>query len=89
MQFENAERVIDPEQGITQGALASYYVVVASSMLPHVVDRPLSLVRRGGAVPHPTIHDERGLLGLVEECALEIRTSATPASDREPPDRRG
>jgi bifunctional non-homologous end joining protein LigD len=87
MQFEYTERVIDPEQGITQGALASYYVVVARSMLPHVVDRPLSLVGRGGAVPHPTIHDERGLMGLVEEFALEIRTSTAHASNLEHPDR--
>lgn len=39
------ERVVFPGHGITKGALALYYEAVASRMLPHVVGRPLSLVR--------------------------------------------
>ncbi|HEV7282348.1 MAG TPA: DNA ligase D [Pirellulaceae bacterium] len=43
--FTNPERVLYPEQGITKFALAKYYVEVADWVLPHVVNRPLSLVR--------------------------------------------
>jgi bifunctional non-homologous end joining protein LigD len=39
------ERVVYPESDITKGQIAAYYLAVADHMLPHVVDRPLSLVR--------------------------------------------
>ncbi len=39
------DRVLYPEQKITKLDLAHYYEEVAERMLPHVVDRPLSLVR--------------------------------------------
>jgi bifunctional non-homologous end joining protein LigD len=87
MDLTYGERVVDPEQGVTQEALARYYAAVATAMLPHVVGRPLSVVRRGGAVPHDTIGDERGLMALVEEFALEIQTASAHASDPERPDR--
>src|SRR5919205_2425140 len=38
-------KVLYPEQGITKLALANYYVAVAEWILPHLRDRPLSLVR--------------------------------------------
>jgi bifunctional non-homologous end joining protein LigD len=81
------ELVVDAEQGITQGALAAYYSEVAPFMLPHVVNRPLSIIRRDGAAPHETIADERGLLALVEELALEIRASSAHVDDLDHPDR--
>ncbi len=34
-----------PDEGITKRDLASYYVTVAEWMLPHLVDRPLAIVR--------------------------------------------
>ncbi|MEO8053732.1 MAG: non-homologous end-joining DNA ligase [Acidobacteriota bacterium] len=39
------ERVLDLEQGLTKLELARYYERVARRMLPHLADRPLSLVR--------------------------------------------
>ncbi|MCE9526652.1 MAG: DNA ligase D [Planctomycetales bacterium] len=39
------ERVLFPDSGITKVDLATYYARVAPLMLPHLVDRPLSLVR--------------------------------------------
>lgn len=39
------DRVLWPEQGITKHALAAYYLEVATWMLPHVAERPLTLVR--------------------------------------------
>ena len=38
-------KVLDPESGLTKQALADYYWAVADRMLPHIEDRPLSLVR--------------------------------------------
>ncbi|MGE5537078.1 MAG: DNA ligase D [Gemmatimonas sp.] len=39
------DRVLLPEQGLTKRQLADYYIAVADHMLPHVVDRPLTLIR--------------------------------------------
>ncbi len=39
------EKIVDPETGVTKQALIDYYLAVASLMLPHVLGRPLSLVR--------------------------------------------
>ncbi|HEX2554960.1 MAG TPA: DNA ligase D [Microvirga sp.] len=39
------ERVLWEEQGVTKRELAEYYVAVADRILPHVVGRPLTLVR--------------------------------------------
>ncbi|MBF0305354.1 MAG: DNA ligase D [Alphaproteobacteria bacterium] len=39
------DRVLWPGQGITKRGLAAYYIEVADWMLPHVVNRPLTLVR--------------------------------------------
>jgi bifunctional non-homologous end joining protein LigD len=39
------ERVLWEEQGVTKRELAEYYVSVADRILPHLVDRPLTLVR--------------------------------------------
>ncbi len=39
------DKVLDAESGITKRQLADYYAAVAEHMLPHIVDRPLSVVR--------------------------------------------
>jgi bifunctional non-homologous end joining protein LigD len=39
------ERVLYPELGVTKRELAEYYAAVAERLLPHVADRPLTLVR--------------------------------------------
>jgi bifunctional non-homologous end joining protein LigD len=41
----HSEKVLYPEQGITKRELLEYYALVAERMLPHVVNRPLTLVR--------------------------------------------
>ncbi|MGF6440565.1 DNA ligase D [Paraburkholderia youngii] len=41
----HGERVIDPSTGLTKLALVRYYESVADWILPHLKDRPLSLVR--------------------------------------------
>jgi bifunctional non-homologous end joining protein LigD len=38
-------KILDRESGLTKQALADYYFAVAPRMLPHIVGRPLSIVR--------------------------------------------
>ena len=39
------DKILDPESNLTKQQLADYYWSVADHMLPHIADRPLSLVR--------------------------------------------
>lgn len=43
--ISHPEKILDPESGMTKLDLANYYLAVADHMLPHVADRPLSIVR--------------------------------------------
>jgi bifunctional non-homologous end joining protein LigD len=43
--FTNLDKVLYPEQGLTKAALLAYYAVVVDWILPHVADRPLTLLR--------------------------------------------
>ncbi len=45
VRLTHPDKVIFPADGITKRRLAAYYVAVADRILPHVADRPLSLVR--------------------------------------------
>jgi bifunctional non-homologous end joining protein LigD len=45
VRFTSLDRVLYPEQGLTKGDLAVYYSRVADWILPHLKDRPLTLVR--------------------------------------------
>lgn len=45
VKITHPERVVYPVEGITKGDLADYYEFVAEWMLPHIADRPLSIVR--------------------------------------------
>lgn len=43
--LSNPDKVLYPELGLTKRELAEYYELVNELMLPHVVDRPLTLLR--------------------------------------------
>ena len=45
VELSNPDKVLYPEQNVTKGDLAEYYVTVADWILPHVADRPITLVR--------------------------------------------
>ena len=45
VRISNPDRVLYPKQGLTKRALAEFYVDIADWVLPHVVKRPLSVVR--------------------------------------------
>jgi bifunctional non-homologous end joining protein LigD len=39
------DKILDAESGMTKRQLAEYYEAVAENLLPHIADRPLSIVR--------------------------------------------
>jgi bifunctional non-homologous end joining protein LigD len=45
IRLTHPDKVLDAESGVTKAALARYYQDVAAVMLPHIADRPLTLVR--------------------------------------------
>ena len=45
IRLTHPEKILDPESGLTKQQLADFYATVADRMLPHIADRPLSLVR--------------------------------------------
>lgn len=45
VRLSNPDKVLYPEQGITKGALADYYVALADRILPHLASRPVTMVR--------------------------------------------
>ncbi len=45
VRLTSPEKILYEEQGITKRALAEYLLDVAEAMLPHVADRPITLVR--------------------------------------------
>jgi bifunctional non-homologous end joining protein LigD len=45
VRLSSPDKILYPEQGITKGELADYYVQIAPWMLPHVVRRPVTMVR--------------------------------------------
>ena len=45
VRLSNPDKVLYPDQGITKGQLADYYVAVADRILPHVANRPITMVR--------------------------------------------
>ncbi len=53
VRLTHPDRVLFNDAGITKRDLADYYVEVAKWMLPHVVDRPLSIVRCPGGSSKP------------------------------------
>src|SRR5438034_1210026 len=45
VRITHPDRVIFPAAALTKGALAAYYAEAAERILPHLHDRPLSLLR--------------------------------------------
>ena len=43
--ISNLDKVLWPKEGLTKGELIEYYAAISKFLLPHLSDRPLSLVR--------------------------------------------
>lgn len=58
------DKVMFPETGITKATLVAYYAAVAERMLPHIRDRPLSLVRDTDGTLQTTFYQKHKLAGM-------------------------
>ncbi len=57
-------KVLDEESGMTKQDLAEYYLVVAERMLPHVADRPLSVLRCPDGIGKQSFFQKHVSVGL-------------------------
>jgi bifunctional non-homologous end joining protein LigD len=53
LEVSNADRVLFPDDGITEGDLAEYYAAVSGAMLPHVRGRPVAMERYPDGLGRP------------------------------------
>jgi bifunctional non-homologous end joining protein LigD len=70
------DKVLDPESGLTKQQLAEYYLAVAGQMLPHIADRPISVVRCPDGIAKPCFfqkHVGMGLPGGVKSVSIRSR----------------
>ncbi len=58
------DKVLDPESGMTKQQLAEYYLAVADHILPHISNRPLSMVRCPEGDSKPCFFQKHVGLGL-------------------------
>lgn len=58
------EKILDPESGMTKLMLANYNLAVADRMLPHIADRPLSIVRCPEGIGKPCFFQKHIGMGL-------------------------
>ena len=49
VKFSNLDKIFFPKTRFTKGDLIQYYIAVAPYMLPHLHDRPVTLIRFGPA----------------------------------------
>jgi bifunctional non-homologous end joining protein LigD len=69
-------KILDPELGMTKLMLANYYVAVAEHMLPHIADRPLSIVRCPEGIGKPCFFQKH--IGM----SLPSGISGVPVPDK-------
>jgi len=76
--ISHPDRVVYPADGITKLDLARYYDAIAEHMLPHVVGRPLSVVRVPDTIEGQQFFQrhlpEHGSLHNVTEVAVPVKT---------------
>ena len=58
IRLTHPQKTLDPETNLTKQQLADYYWAVAALMLPHVTDRPLSLVRCPEGASNPCFYQK-------------------------------
>jgi bifunctional non-homologous end joining protein LigD len=79
VQLTNPSRLLWPDQGITKQGLAEFYGEIADWILPHLVGRPLSLLR------HPEGIDEKGFFQKHAWAGLSDRVRQVAVPNDEQP----
>jgi bifunctional non-homologous end joining protein LigD len=74
VRITHPDRVLYPDAGITKRDVIKHYLSIADLMLPHVADRPLSLVRAPRGVGGETFYQKHASEGWPDEFkAISIR----------------
>ncbi len=79
----NPGKILYPEQGITKRELLDYYALVAERMLPHVKNRPLTLVRCPNGYDKPCFfqkHPGEGVPAKVRSVPIAEKSGDTQYS---------
>ena len=72
VRLSSPDKILYPEQGITKGDLADYYVAVAERMLPHVGFRPVTMVRCPAGQETKCFYQRHAGSGVPEQLAEVI-----------------
>ena len=76
------EKILDPASGMTKRQLAEYYIAVAEHMLPHIADRPLSIVRCPDGSNKPCFFQKHGGMGVPASVkTVAVRNQKTGESE--------
>jgi bifunctional non-homologous end joining protein LigD len=74
VRITHPDRVLYPDAGITKRDVIAHYLSIAGLMLPHIADRPLSLVRAPRGVGGETFYQKHASEGWPDEFkAISIR----------------
>lgn len=74
VRLTHPDRVFWPESGITKQGLAEYYEEIADWLLPHIRERPLSLVRCPEGIAGSCFFQKHAWAGISDH--IELRTVA-------------
>jgi len=66
VRLTHPEKVLYPHDGITKAQLAGYYASIADWILPHLVDRPLTLVRCPSGIRGQCFYQKHADKGMPE-----------------------
>lgn len=66
VRLTHPEKILDERSGLTKQMLADYYWNIAEEMLPHIADRPLSLVRCPDGADKPCFYQKHANHALPE-----------------------
>src|SRR4051794_6368355 len=59
LKLSNLDKVLYPDVGLTKAGVVDYYARIAPTMLPHLHERPLTLVRFPNGVDAPSFFEKR------------------------------
>jgi bifunctional non-homologous end joining protein LigD len=77
LSVSNLDKVLFPEVGFTKGDLIDYYVNIAPVMLPHVLDRPLTMKRYPDGVTKKFFYEKH----VPSHAPDWVRTVGVPTAD--------
>jgi bifunctional non-homologous end joining protein LigD len=76
VQLSNPKRILYPDVGVTKLDLATYFVEIADWILPHLVDRPLTIVRCPDGITGEHFYQKHGASAVPEAVdRIQIDTS--------------